>query len=182
MHTSKTLKTYTLEELHDKFDADSRWQELRVNFEPSHSSDYLELDVQQSKKIITLDDFCILPHRCQVFGDCDFEDGLCGWSNDYGTSSVKNYLWIRVQPRNHYLGGRQMAYDATTHLPTGNYLIGPLEALKISEEGTRLCSPPITRVSGLFLSYLKYLLFRLIRILIKCFGKYLSDGATLICT
>src|SRR5699024_676031 len=73
---------------------------------------------------ILLDDIRILPHRCETSGNCDFENGMCGWFNYHSIIALDgtSVLWLRVKPNGQFLGQRAMSYDHTTRGQEGNYL------------------------------------------------------------
>lgn len=74
---------------------------------------------------LLIDDISVSQRFCQLFGVCDFEVDMCGWSNLQPRGERKKILWLRIQPNSRYIKGNLLHYDHTTQKSRGNYLVMP---------------------------------------------------------
>ncbi|KAI2806772.1 hypothetical protein BLOT_008730, partial [Blomia tropicalis] len=91
---------------------------------------------------IAIDDIHVQGEHCEIVGECNFENDMCGWENTY---KMKEINWIRNQAGNQGSLKYSPRDDTTTHSPEGWYLMVPAEYLRSMKYfiTPTLTSPPL---------------------------------------
>ncbi|KAK2872509.1 hypothetical protein Q8A67_022406 [Cirrhinus molitorella] len=123
-----------------------------------HGDWQLEFEVKgegDPSSFIAIDDIAYSTHSCPTADSvCDFEKGLCGWSNtqnpsvdwlDWDLSSVQAEMFYSTPP-----------YDHTLHTDEGHFLVLPNSQRDTANQNAWLLSPHLPPTKGTCLSLWVY--------------------------